>query len=469
MIAGAASILSDAIGYILIAVLSLTGILFCFKTKFVQFRMFKEACRLTLSNKKNTDAGKKQISSFQAFCVSLGCRVGVGNITGVCLALLIGGPGAIFWMWLFAIIGSATSFVETTLGQIFKEKSADGIYVGGPAYNARNALGRPKLGIILAVVAIACHGFCISGTFGNTIVSSLSDAFNIPQLAGAILLIIVLGIILFAGFRGVAKVSVWLVPLMAVAYLLLAFVTIAMNISAVPEIFASIFAGAFDLSAGLGGLLGSTVLVGVQRGLFSNQAGDGAITMLTSSADVSHPVKQGLMQSLGVFIDTLVICSATAFMVMVFGNPAGTGFTVDTLLSGILGEGALGAAAPYVIAAFILIFSFTSIIATTSIGEQNLKFFTGKKLPMIILKCGLLCFVFVTSLQSFDIVWKINDCAIGLHTIANCVLLFLLGKYAIEALADYQKQKKAGVKEPEFDPKCLSSKRGITAWPRKKE
>lgn len=456
--------ISDSFGYILIGVLSFIGLMFCFRTKFVQFRMFKEACRVTFFHKESDSSKQKHVSSFQTFCISLGTRVGVGNIIGVSLALLVGGPGAIFWMWVFALIGAATACIESTLGQIFKEKTSDGTFVGGPAYNAKYGLGKPKLGVVLALIAIICYGFCISATFFHTITTSVSYAHNIPVWIVALFLVIITGLVIFTGFRGIAKISAWLVSIMAIAYLLLALITICTHIEAVPDVFARIFTGAFDISAGLGGLLGSTILVGVQRGLFSNEAGDGSIPMLTSSTHPSHPVKQGLTQSIGVFVDTLVICTATAFMIMVFGDFSTIGADSSTLLPTVLSTGFLGDAAPYVVSGFMVIFAFTSILGTCSMGEINLKYFSSKKSHLTILRILILAFLFVTSLLSFDTVWAINDIAIAIHTILNCIILFILGRYALEALKDYQKQKKKGVKEPVFHPDCLSDQNGVTSW-----
>ena len=467
----AAGTACSIVGYVLIVVLFLFGMTYTIKTKGVQFRMLKESVRLTFSGLAGEAVKKKNtfVSSFQAFCVSMGARIGVGNIAGVAIAIMTGGPGAIFWMWLFAIIGAATSFVECTIGQIYKERQNDGLYHGGPAYYIKNGLKKPKFALFMAVLVIVAYPFLFTGVQANTVAIAFSDAFGVSQVLMALAVTLFAALIICGGVLRVAKVSSWLVPLMAVVYLGIALIIILMNITAVPQMLALIFTEAFSLKAGIGGLIGGVIVIGVQRGMFSNEAGVGSMPNVVSAAKVKHPAEQGLIQSLGVFIDTLVVCSATAFIVLLFGDYQSFGTTGVQLVQDILGAGFLGAAAPYLIAFFTLVFAFTCIISYYSMGEANVKFLSGKKSAMVIFRVLVIIMIFISCVMSLDLIWALNDIFLGIMAVTNIFALTFLGKHAVEALQDYRKQKKAGVEKPVFTPSCLSNADGVSVWPEKDE
>ncbi|MGL6008565.1 MAG: alanine/glycine:cation symporter family protein, partial [Culicoidibacterales bacterium] len=300
---------------ILIAVLLGVGIYFTVRTNFVQVRYFKEMLRL-LSDRGAKEKKAKDISSFQAFCISTASRVGTGNIVGVTIAIVMGGPGAVFWMWLVAFIGGASAFIESTLAQLYKEKAADGTYVGGPAYYMEKGLKSRWMGISFAILITISFGLVFNAVQANTIAMSLNTTFALDRGVVALIVSALTGVVIFGGIKRIAKVSEVLLPIMAGAYLLLAGFIVITNLYAIPVVLSLIFKNAFGLEQIVGGTLGGVISLGVKRGLFSNEAGMGSAPNIAATAKVSHPVKQGLMQALGVFTDTLLICTATAFMVL---------------------------------------------------------------------------------------------------------------------------------------------------------
>ena len=375
--------INDAIwGYVLIGVLIICGIWFTWKTKGVQFRMVGEMLRLladsatsgtdSLSDK---DKNHKHISSFQAFAVSVATRVGTGNLAGVATAIAIGGPGAVFWMWVIALIGSATAFIESTLGQLYKQRQKDS-FVGGPAYYIKRGLHCNWMAYLFAVLITITFGLSYNSIQSNTICGAMYEAFGWnPLLVGSILSVVAL-IIIFGGLQRIANVSAVMVPLMAIGYFVLVAVIIIMNIEHIPHVLKVIITNAFGLEQGVGGTIGATIMNGVKRGLFSNEAGEGSAPNVAAAATVSHPVKQGLIQALGVFTDTLLVCSCTAFMILISGLYSTPDLNGIALTQAALNS-EIGAFGPTFIAIAILLFAFSSIIGNYYYGEANIRFMTS--------------------------------------------------------------------------------------------
>ncbi|HJJ43585.1 MAG TPA: alanine/glycine:cation symporter family protein [Methanocorpusculum sp.] len=444
------------------------GLYFTVKSKGVQINHLGEACRVGFTNLR-AQKGKQTISSFQAFAVSMGARIGVGNIAGVSVAIVMGGPGAVFWMWIFALIGAATSFVETTVGQIYKEKKSDGHFHGGPAFYIKNGLGKPKFAAFIALLIIVTYGLMFIGVQANTATIAFSNAFGTDQIVFAVIITILAALIIFGGIRRVAKVSTWLVPAMAILWLVLCLVIVLVNFTQVALVVETIFSYALGVQSFVGGGIGATIMWGLKRGVFSNEAGIGSIPNISSSADVKHPVKQGLMQSVGVLIDTLVVCSATAFVVIIYTNVAYPGYAGIPVSGAALVQEAmsatfLGAAGPYVIAIFMLVFAFSSLISYYSMSETNAKFITEKKGALLVLRVVIVMMVFISSMMSLSLAWALADTFQALMGIFNMGVLLLLSKHAFTALKDYFDQKADGIVDPVFKASCLSDTTGVTCW-----
>ena len=441
--------------YILIALLLIVGIYFSFKTKFVQFRYIKEMFRL-LGDNSNKKEGS--ISSFQAFCISTASRVGTGNIAGVAIAIALGGPGAVFWMWLIALIGSASSFIESTLAQIYKVKDKDS-FRGGPAYYMEKGLKKRWLGVAFAILITICFGLIFNAVQSNTISVAFNNAFGFNKLFIGIIIAILTSLIIFGGVKRIAKVSEIIVPILATAYILVAFWVILTNISQLPSVFKLIFENAFGFKQVTAGGFGATVLYGVKRGLFSNEAGMGSAPNAAATADVSHPAKQGLIQTLGVFTDTLVICSCTAFIILLSGSYA------NSNLTGIeLTQNALGIFGTYFIALCILLFAFSSIVGNFYYGQSNIEFIKDNKSFLNIYRVLVIVMILFGSVTSVEIVWTLADISMGFMAILNLIAITLLSKFAFAALKDYTSQKKQGIKDPIFDPSTIPGLEGAECW-----
>ena len=449
--------INDAIwGYVLIGVLIICGIWFTWKTKGVQFRMVGEMLRLladsatsgtdSLSDK---DKNQKHISSFQAFAVSVATRVGTGNLAGVATAIAIGGPGAVFWMWCIALIGSATAFIESTLGQLYKQRQKDS-FVGGPAYYIKRGLHCNWMAYLFAVLITITFGLSYNSIQSNTICGAMYEAFGWnPLLVGSILSVVAL-IIIFGGLQRIANVSVVMVPLMAIGYFILVAVIIIMNIEHIPHVLKVIITNAFGLEQGVGGTIGATIMNGVKRGLFSNEAGEGSAPNVAAAATVSHPVKQGLIQALGVFTDTLLVCSCTAFMILISGLYSTPDLNGIALTQAALNS-EIGAFGPTFIAIAILLFAFSSIIGNYYYGEANIRFMTSSNAVLTVYRVfsgGVL--VMFGAMASLEIVWNLGDLCMAMLTACNLVAIVRLGKYAFKLLEDYRQQKRSGIKEPTF-------------------
>lgn len=435
--------------YILIILLLGCAIWFTIKTHFVQFRMLREMIRLLGDSVNKADAEEKHISSFQAFAVSLASRVGTGNLAGVATAIAVGGPGAVFWMWIIALLGSSSAFVESTLAQVYKRKGKDS-FIGGPAYYMQYGLGLKWMGILFAILISITFGFAFNSVQSNTICAALQGSFNFdPTIVGIILAVLTL-VIIFGGIQRIAQVSSVIVPVMALGYVALALGIVLFNITELPAVIKLIISSAFGWEQALGGTVGAALMQGIKRGLFSNEAGMGSAPNVAATASVTHPVKQGLIQTLGVFTDTLIICTCTAFIILFSGAP------LDGSVNGVqLTQEALtlevGKSGGIFVAIAIFLFAFSSIIGNYYYGEANIRFITPKKNVLYLYRLLVGGMVMFGALASLDLAWSLADITMGLMTICNLVAISLLSKQTFLLLRDYVHQKRSGIISPVFD------------------
>jgi AGCS family alanine or glycine:cation symporter len=447
------------------------GLYLTFKLKGVQIVQLRRANQLVIEDAKR-GSPRKGISSFEAFCVSMGARIGIGNIAGVTIALVSGGPGALFWMWIFAIIGAASSFAETVLGQLFKEKRDDGLFHGGPAFYIKNGLKRPGFAAFMACMIIVTYGIGFIGVQASNAASSFSLVFpGVENWVFALILAIIAAVIFIGGIKRVAKVSTWMVPAMALGWLVVAIMAILVNYDQIGHAFALIFQGAFSAASFAGGVGGWAMMWGLKRGVFSNEAGIGSIPNVSSAADVSHPCKQGLIQAVGVFIDTIVVCTATALVVLTDPNYSSLGLTGAPLVQKVLQNGYLGDAAPAVLMVFMVVFAFSSLIGYYSMSEANLRFLRrGKNSDkhIVMLRVMIVTVVLVSCVIPLTLVWDICDVFMAMMGICNMIAVLLLSGYVVRLYADYRRQLKAGVAEPEFNRVSIKDMdtEGITQWDR---
>ena len=446
--------------YILIILLISLGLFFSIKTKFVQIQLFPEMIRL-LTDSFGTKSTK--ISSFQAFCISTASRVGVGNIAGVAIAIINGGPGAILWMWIIAIIGSATGFVESTLAQIYKIQDDNGNFRGGPAYYIKNALNKKNLATFFAILISITFGLIFNSVQANTITLSTQTAFGFDRFSTGLILSFLTAIIIFGGIKRIAQVTEWLVPIMATLYIFVALFIITTNFSMLPFVFQQIFTTAFSSDAVLGGGLGAAMMAGIKRGLFSNEAGMGSVPNAAATADVSHPVKQGLIQALGVFVDTLLVCSSSAFIILLTTDYQSFNLTGIELVQASLSLH-IGTFAPALLSMFVFLFAFSSIIGNYYYGESNIGFLITNKFYLTLFRCAVVGMVLFGSIAKISLVWDMADLFMGLMAITNLFSITLLSKYSFICLKDYIDQKRAGIKEPIFNPEIIPNQQGITVW-----
>ena len=451
--------------YVLIYMLLGLGVYFTFKTGFVQFRFIKEMVML-LGEKAvssvSSDKDSNQVSSFQAFCVSIASRVGTGNLAGVAIAISVGGPGAVFWMWLIALIGAASGFIESTLAQIYKVQDEDGSYRGGPAYYMDQALNKKWMGVLFSILLTFCFGLVFNAVQANTISFAFAEAFGINRLALGLILVVCVAAIIFGGVKRIAKVAEKIVPVMAVGYLIVALFVVIKNISAIPAVISLIFSNAFGLQEAVGGGLGATIMMGIKRGLFSNEAGMGSAPNAAATAEVSHPVKQGLVQTLGVFTDTILICSATAFMIIISGAYTEAGLTGIQLTQAAL-SATVGSWADTFIAVAIFLFAFSSILGNYVYGESNIKFGSVSNKWLIVYRIAVLGMVMFGSISKIAIVWSMADLFMGLMAFVNLVAITMLTPVAVRALKDYARQKRAG-QDPVFNKQSITGVDEIECW-----
>ncbi len=448
--------------YVLVVMLIALGLWFSLRTGFVQLRMFREMIRL-LKEGVSHDGGHAHISSFQAFCISTASRVGVGNIAGIAIAIMTGGPGAIFWMWVIAVIGAASGFTESTLAQIYKVRDGKTFgFRGGPAYYIRNCLGSSKAAALFAVLISVTFGLCFNSVQSNTIAISLNTTFGVDRAVAGAFITVLSAVVIFGGLRRIAHLSSWLVPIMASLYLLLALVIVIMNITHIPGMIAAIVSQAFSPDAAVGGI-GAAILTGAKRGLFSNEAGMGSVPNAAATAFVSHPVKQGLVQALGVFVDTLLVCTASACIVLLFDGYADSGKTGIELVQLALSQH-LGSFSGILLSVMVFMFAFSSIAGNYYYGESNIQFFSTKPVYLLGFRILVVAMVAFGSVAELPFVWNLADLFMALMAIVNLIAITLLGRNAFIALKDYREQKKAGIADPVFHPEKLPDQRGIEAW-----
>lgn len=448
----------------LIALCVGAGVYFSFATRFLQVGYLKDMIRLLFTD----SASSKGVSSFQAFSIAISGRVGTGNIAGVATAIALGGPGAVFWMWVIAFLGAASAFIEATLGQIYKV-NREGQYRGGPAFYIEKGLGLKWYATLFAIVTVFSTAFFLPGVQSNSIAASMQQAFKIPVeiTGGAVSLM--LAAIIFGGVRRIGRVAELIVPFMAGAYILMAIAIIALNFSQIPDVFALIFRSAFGQEPALAGIFGSAVTWGIKRGIYSNEAGQGTAPHAAAAAEVSHPVKQGLVQAFSVYVDTLFVCTATALIILFTGqfnvvNPTG-GFYINHVPDLAAGSGFTQAAVsrhfPAIgdgfVACALLLFAFTTIMAYYYIAETNLSYLLKDKKSNAFLWAlrGLILFAtFYGTIKTADLAWMLGDIGVGLMAWLNIIAIILLRKPALRALKDYRDQRKTTA-NPVFDPEVL--------------
>ena len=438
--------------YLLLFLLVGTGIYFTVRSRFAQVRLLKEGFRI-LTEKAE---GKKQVSSFQALMISTASRVGTGNIAGIATAVAAGGPGAVFWMWLMAVIGGASAFIESTLAQVYKTKDGKD-FRGGPSYYMEKALGKRWMGVLFSILLIICFAYGFNGLQSYNMSSALEyyipgySESMYPMIVGLILAVGT-GLVIFGGVHRIGFITSVMVPIMAGAYLLIGLFTIVTHIPQLPGVFALIMSEAFDFQAILGGMAGSAVVIGIKRGLFSNEAGMGSAPNAAASAAVSHPAKQGMVQVLSVFIDTLLICSATAMMLLLSGVQGESGVLdgipfVQKAISANVGNWGI-----HFITLSIFAFAFSSLIGNYYYAESNILFIKNNKKLLFIFRITCLLAVFFGAQADFSMMWNIADITMGCMATVNILVILVLGNTAMKVLKDYEKQKKEG-KNPVFKAK----------------
>ncbi len=454
--------------YILVFLLVVVGIWFTVRTKCVQIRYLKDM--FTQLTEKKHVPGERSISSFQALMVSTASRVGTGNIAGIATAIATGGPGAVFWMWIMSIVGAASAFIESTLAQIWKMRGADGEFRGGPAYYIQQGLGKRWLGVVFAVALILCFAFGFNGLQAYNMTSALEYyipdyATNGTAIAVGLVIIVFTAFVIFGGAKRISIITSIVVPVMAIAYIALAVWTTVSNLGEIPAVFGLIFASAFDFQSIFGGFAGSVVMLGIKRGLFSNEAGMGSAPNAAATASVSHPVKQGLVQSLSVYIDTLVICTCSAMMVLIFyvQNPDAAQALNGMPLVQMAVNNSVGEAGIHFITFAIFAFAFSSLIGNYFYAESNVRFIANNKYVLLVFRVLCLAAIMYGCLNSFDLAWNLADIFMGFMAIINLVAILLLGKWALKALDDYTAQRRAG-KDPVFMASSIAGLPATECW-----
>nr|WP_096439083.1 alanine/glycine:cation symporter family protein [Alteribacter populi] len=447
--------------YILIGLLLVLGFYFTFVTRVVQFRLLGDMVRQLFKADRKAFKEGKGTTPFQAFSISTAARVGTGNLAGVAVAISLGGPGAIFWMWLIALIGAATGFIESTLAQIYKVKDKNG-FRGGPAYYMEKGLGSRWLGLLFAVLITLCFGLIFNAVQTNTIADAFVGAYDInPAVIGAIIAVLI-GIIIFGGIRRIAVVAEVIVPVFATSYIIIALIVMILNVTEVPAVFSLILSNAFGIQEVVGGGFGAAIMNGIQRGLFSNEAGMGSAPNAAATVYVSHPVKQGLVQSLSVLIDTIIICSATAFLILLtdvytVGEIEGIQLTQNAMTAH------LGDWASIFVTVAIFFFAFSSLLGNYYYGQTNIEFISEKKIYLTIFRVAFLIMVMVGATSELAIIWEMADLFMGMMAVVNLIAIALLTKVAVRALRDYQAQLREG-KDPAFYRNSFKGLKNVESW-----
>ena len=456
------------IWYIAFVFLIGLGLYFTYRLKFLQILKVDETSKLALTN-ISADDDKEKVSSFEAFCIGMGARIGVGNIAGVATAIITGGPGAVFWMWIFAIIGAASSFMESVLAQLYKEKKSDGSYHGGPAYYATKGLKSRKLGIALAFLTVLAFGVGFVGVQATNSAAALSKAFEFEynEVVFGLIIAAAAAIVFFGGVKKIGKFTAKVVPLMALAWIIFAGIVICMNFGKVPMAVEMIFKYAFDAESIIGAGIGTVIMTGLKRGVFSNEAGLGSIANVAATANVKHPAKQGMIQSFGVLVDTLVVCSVTAFVILSFGDWSAIstlGLKGAPLVQEIMAQ-SIGDVAIYGLALFTLVFAFTSMVGYYTMSESNMRFIKDDQKLINVIRVVIILVAFASCLIDITLMDLISDTFMALMGAVNMLVVLLLSPKAIAVYKDYRKQKNEGIEEPVFHKDVLGDDAdGITEW-----
>lgn len=451
---------SDFIWNYLFYILIGLGLFFTIRFGFIQFRYFIEMFRIVGEKPK----GNKGVSSMQAFFISAASRVGTGNLTGVALAIATGGPGAVFWMWVVAAVGMASSFVESTLAQLYKVRDGED-FRGGPAYYIQKGLGARWLGIVFAVLITVSFGLIFNAVQTNTIAGALDGAFHVNKIVVAIVLAVLTAFIIFGGLKRVVAVSQLIVPVMAGIYILIALFVVITNITAFPGVIATIVKNALGFEQVVGGGIGGIIVIGAQRGLFSNEAGMGSAPNAAATAHVSHPAKQGFIQTLGVFFDTFIICTSTAFIILLYSvTPKGDGIQVTQAAL----NHHIGGWAPTFIAVAMFLFAFSSVVGNYYYGETNIEFIKTSKTWLNIYRIAVIAMVVYGSLSGFQIVWDMADLFMGIMALINLIVITLLSNVAYKVYKDYAKQRKQGL-DPVFKAKNIPGLKNAETWEDEKQ
>jgi len=433
------------IGYVLIALLLGTGLFFCVRTGLVQLRLFKRSIQEMVSGIGQRKPG--EISPFQAFATGLASRVGAGNIVGVAVALGMGGPGAIFWMWITALVGMASSLIECSLAQLYKERQEDGTFRGGPAYYIQLGLGQRWLGIVFALALVLCFGLVFNAVQTNSIAGVITPTYGVPHWVIGLVLVALTAPVIFGGMRSVGVVAEVLVPLMAGAYLLFAGYAVVANIGQLPDVLLRIFQGAFGYDQAVGGFTGavfaSAITKGINRGLFSNEAGMGSAPNAAAAAAAPHPVTQALMQMLGVFIDTIIVCSATAFMILTSGEMATADVQGAALTQAAL-EHHTGFIGRHFLAVAMFFFCYSSILGNYAYAEGNVHFINRHPVLIILFRLLVLGMVYFGAVGTVPLIWNLADFSQAFMAILNLVAIMLLSGIALRLLRDYEDQVREG-------------------------
>jgi len=441
-------------GQSLIPLLIVFGLFITALSRFVQFQFFTRMFRVILSKNQSTDPNA--ISGRSALLISVGSRVGGGNIAGVAVAITLGGPGAVFWMWAIALVGMATSLVECTLAQVFKRTQSDGSFRGGPARAILHGLGESYrwLAVVYSVCLIAAFGIGFNAFQGNTVAGALEDSLGISRVVSGTLLAVLTGFIVFGGIKRIAKVSDIIVPIMAISYILMALVVILLNFSEVPRVVASIFTGAFGLDQAVGGGMGAAISQGLRRGLFSNEAGLGSIPNIAATADVKHPISQGITQSFSVFIDTMFVCTCTAFIILLGDvyTPGAEAIDGVVLTQQSLASH-LGEWTKYFLSLMLFLFAFSSIICNYYLGENALTFITKSPLALNVLRAFIIGIIFIgATAPGATAVFFFSDPIMGILAIVNLIAIMMLLPICLRVLDDFRKQLAQGIDRPVFNP-----------------
>lgn len=450
----------------LVGLCLLAGIYFSIRMAFPQVRFFKDMITLLRSG-QTTETG---VTPFQAFATSVGGRVGVGNIAGVATAIAIGGPGAVFWMWLSAFLGAGSAFTESALAQAYKVKSGD-VYIGGPAYFIEKGIGMKWYAVLFALATILAPGVLMPSAQTHTIATSVQSGFGINMTITGVILVVLLALIIFGGVKRIGKTAEIIAPFMAIGYVVIAFIIIGANIGRIPEVFSLIFSSAFAMNALYGGIIGSAIAWGVKRGVYSNEAGQGSGAIVSAAAETDHPASQGLVQAFSVYIDTLVVCSATAFMILITDsyNVIGEGLAapitehlpgveygvlytqeaVNTLFAGFGDK---------FIAVSVFLFAFTSLMSYYYQAESNVSYlFPNKPIAITIFRLIFLGTSFYGVLNTSELIWTFGDLGVGIMAWLNIIAILILSNQGIKLLKDYEEQKKQGL-DPVFNPATIGIK-----------